>query len=207
MVAMTNNIKLKFSNNLLNLDGTELAALIKDRQITCEEITTTLISHIKNVNSILNAVVEERFDEAIKEAKGKDQNIENINFNEKPLYGVPISIKESFHVKGMKTTGGVYHRKDLIMNKDAVVVEKLKKAGAIILCKTNTPALCFCHETENKLYGRTNNAWDKERTAGGSSGGEAALIGVGGSPPLDPPAVRSLSHALFVLPYSLFSVS
>src|SRR5690625_1277970 len=82
----------------------------------------------------------------------------------------------------MKTTGGVYHRKDLIMNKDAVVVEKLKKAGAIILCKTNTPALCFCHETENKLYGRTNNAWDKERTAGGSSGGEAALIGVGGSP-------------------------
>ena len=179
---MTNNIKLKVSNNLLNLDGTELAALIKDRQITCEEITTTLISHIKNVNSILNAVVEERFGEAIKEAKEKDQNIENINFNEKPLYGVPISIKESFHVKGMKTTGGVYHRKDLIMNKDAVVVEKLKKAGAIILCKTNTPALCFCHETENKLYGRTNNAWDKERTAGGSSGGEAALIGVGGSP-------------------------
>src|SRR5690625_2202110 len=107
MVAMTNNIKLKVSNNLLNLDGTELAALIKDRQITCEEITTTLISHIKNVNSILNAVVEERFDEALKEAKEKDQNIENINFNEKPLYGVPISIKESFHVKGMKTTGGV----------------------------------------------------------------------------------------------------
>src|SRR5690625_4505414 len=181
MVAMTNNIKLKVSNNLLNLYGTELAALIKDRQITCEEITTTLISNIKKDNLILNAVVEERFDETIKEAKEKDQNIENINFNEKPLYGVPISIKESFHVKGMKTTGGVYHRKDLIMNKDAVVVEKLKKAGAIILCKTNTPALCFCQETENKLYGRTNNAWDKERTAGGSSGGEGSLLAAGGA--------------------------
>src|SRR5690625_3656095 len=68
------------------------------------------------------------------------------------------------------------------MNKDAAVVKKLKDAGAIILCKTNTPTLCFCHETDNKLFGRTNNAWDKNRTCGGSSGGEGALIGVGASP-------------------------
>src|SRR5690625_2392771 len=107
MIAMTNNIKLKISNNLLNLDGTEIATLIKDRQITSEEITATLINHIKHINPTLNAVVEDRFDEAILEAKQMDQNINNVNFSEKPLYGVPISIKESFHVKGMKTTGGV----------------------------------------------------------------------------------------------------
>src|SRR5699024_1719466 len=100
----------------------------------------------------------------------------------KPLYGVPISIKESFDVIGMKTTGGIVHRKDIIMSKDADVVRQLKDAGAIILCKTNTPALCFCHETDNKLYGRTNNAWNEKKTAGGSSGGEGALIGVGGTP-------------------------
>ena len=168
--------------NLLHLDGTQIAELIREKTLTIEEITIAHIQHIKNINKELNAVVEDRFEEALKEAKEKDNNIEQINFNEQPLYGVPISIKESFHVKGMKTTGGVYHRKDIMMNKDAVVVKKLKDSGAIILCKTNTPTLCFCHETDNKLYGRTNNAWDKTRTAGGSSGGEAALIAVGGSP-------------------------
>lgn len=168
--------------NLLHLDGTQIAELIREKTLTIEEITIAHIQHIKNINKELNAVVEDRFEEALKEAKEKDNNIDQINFNEQPLYGVPISIKESFHVKGMKTTGGVYHRKDIMMNKDAVVVKKLKDSGAIILCKTNTPTLCFCHETDNKLYGRTNNAWDKTRTAGGSSGGEAALIAVGGSP-------------------------
>src|SRR5699024_3954985 len=105
-----------------------------------------------------------------------------VNLDAYPLYGVPISIKESFHVKGMKTTGGITHRKDIMMSYDAEAVKRLKDAGAIILCKTNTPSLCFCHETDNKLYGRTNNAWSIDHTAGGSSGGEAALIGVGGAP-------------------------
>jgi len=176
------NASILLDLNLLHLDGTQIAELIREKTLTIEEITIAHIQHIKNINKELNAVVEDRFEEALKEAKEKDNNIEQINFNEQPLYGVPISIKESFHVKGMKTTGGVYHRKDIMMNKDAVVVKKLKDSGAIILCKTNTPTLCFCHETDNKLYGRTNNAWDKTRTAGGSSGGEAALIAVGGSP-------------------------
>ncbi len=59
----------------------------------------------------------------------------------------------------MKTTGGIVHRKDLIMTEDAEVVKRLKRAGAIIIAKTNTPSLCFCQETDNKLYGGTNNAW------------------------------------------------
>src|SRR5699024_11086350 len=93
----------------------------------------------------------------------------------------PISIKESFNVSGMKTTGGIIHRQDIIKSRDAITVQKLKDAGAIVLCKTNTPALCFCQETDNKLYGRTNNPWNIKHTAGGSSGGEAALLSVGGA--------------------------
>ncbi|MEI3605484.1 amidase [Pseudogracilibacillus sp. SE30717A] len=179
---MSKVINLKVKNNLINLDATEIAELIKAKQVTSEEVTSILIDHIQKVNPALNAVIEDRFSEAKKEAKQKDKEIDSVNWDLQPLYGVPLSIKESLHVKGMKTTGGIVHRKDLIMSTDSDVVHKLKRAGAIILCKTNTPSLCFCHETDNKLYGRTNNAWNKKRTAGGSSGGEAALIGVGGTP-------------------------
>lgn len=182
MVAMTNVIPLHIKNNLLHLDATEISTLIRTKKVSSEEVIRIYIDHIKAVNPMLNAVVEERFDAAIKEAKEKDANIDEANLKFQPLYGVPVSIKESIDVAGMKTTGGISHRADIIVKNDAHVVEQLKRAGAIILCKTNTPALCFCHETDNTLFGRTNNAWDMKRTAGGSSGGEGALIGVGGAP-------------------------
>lgn len=172
----------QMKEKVLKADATQLASLIKKNEMTSEVITTILINHIKHINPALNAVVEERFEAALEEAKQKDKQIHNDASRNKRLFGVPISIKESLNVKGMKTTGGIYFRKDIMMNNDATVVRSLKNEGAIILCKTNTPALCFCHETDNKLYGRTNNSWDKTRTAGGSSGGEAALISAGGSP-------------------------
>src|SRR5699024_1619063 len=165
---MSNRINLKIKNNLLHYDATDIASFIQNRQLTSENITNILISHIQEVNKELNAVVEDRFSQALEEAKQADEFIDHADFNQQPLYGVPISIKESLHVKGMKTTGGINHRKDLIMTQDADVVERLKLAGAIILCKTNTPSLCFCHETDNKIYGKTNNAWAMNRTAGGS---------------------------------------
>lgn len=172
--------KLQMNSYILPLDATEIANLIKSRQITSEECTRTFIQHIRNINPSLNAVVEDRFDAALTEAKEYDIKIDQANFNQQPLYGVPISIKESLNVQGMKTTGGLPHRKDIMMSNDAEAVSRLKKAGAIILCKTNTPALCFCQETDNKLYGRTNNAWGEKYTAGGSSGGEGAIISTGG---------------------------
>src|SRR5699024_9456024 len=168
--------------DLLNLDAVAIAEKIRNRDITSEQITSTLINHIIQVNDSLNAVVEDRFELALEEAREKDKQIDQADFTKQVLYGVPISMKESFNVKGMKTTGGIAHRKDIIMSSDAKVVSLLKEAGAIIIAKTNTPSLCFCQETDNKLYGRTNNAWNKRKTAGGSSGGEAALIAVGGSP-------------------------
>src|SRR5699024_11564198 len=77
--------------------------------------------------------------------------------------------------------GGLKHRKNYIADKDAESVRRLKEAGAIVLCKTNTSTGCLTLESNNKLYGRTNNPWNHSRTAGGSSGGEAALIASGGA--------------------------
>src|SRR5690625_4384757 len=127
MSGMSKVVNLKVKNNLLNLDATEIAELIKNGQVTSEEVTKTFIDHIKNVNPTLNAVVEDRFVEALEEAKQMDLAINEIDLEHKPLYGVPISIKESLNVKGMKTTGGIVHRKDLIMSTDADVVHLVKE--------------------------------------------------------------------------------
>lgn len=126
-------------------------------------------------------MVEDRFEEAISEAKQYDEKRSTGSTPVGKLAGIPISVKESFHVKNMKTTGGLEHRQDLISREDADVIQKLKNEGAIILGKTNTATLCYCQETDNKLYGRTNNPWNLNSTAGGSSGGEGALLAVGGA--------------------------
>jgi fatty acid amide hydrolase 2 len=166
--------------SLLDLDASELARMIVNKEITSRETTETYINHINKVNPSLNFLVEDRFLIALEEADEADRQISG-NIAHGKLCGVPISMKESFHVDGMKTTGGLLNRRDAIQNTDAELVQKLKSEGAIILGKTNTPELCFCQETDNKLYGRTNNARDSSRTAGGSSGGEAVMISVGGA--------------------------
>jgi len=163
-----------------DMDAISTAEKIKNGQLTSTEITTAYINQINTVNPSINAMVESRFTAALNEAAHADEQI-NRGETTGPLHGVPISVKEAFNVSGMKTTGGLEHRQDLIAKSDANVVTKLKDAGAIILGKTNTPALSFCQETENKLYGRTNNPWDYKRTAGGSSGGEGALLAAGGA--------------------------
>ncbi|WP_339178931.1 amidase [Oceanobacillus sp. FSL W7-1293] len=166
--------------DILKMDATGIASAIKKKHLTSVDAVTAFIEQIKAINPSINAVVEERFTEALQEAQEADELLQNNGVLGK-LHGVPISIKECFHVKGMKTTAGLEHRQDLIYQEDAEVVQQLKQEGAIILGKTNTPALCFCQETDNKLYGRTNNPWDVTKTAGGSSGGEGALLAAGGS--------------------------
>ncbi|MEX2104756.1 MAG: amidase [Bacilli bacterium] len=165
---------------ILDMDATTLAVKIKSGEITSEEATNTYIDHLQHVNPQLNAMVETRFDDARAEAKKCDEQIRN-GLGKGKLFGVPISVKESFDAKGMKTTEGLLHRANHVATKDAYVVAKLLEEGAIILGKTNTPTLCMCQETDNKVYGRTNNPWDLTRTVGGSSGGEGAIIAVGGA--------------------------
>lgn len=165
---------------ILDWDATTLAEKIRNRELTVTQATETYIRQIKTVNPHINAFVENRFAEALVEAKQCDEQLEAGTAKGR-LFGVPISMKECFDVAGMRTTGGLIHRKNAVALADAAAVARLRQEGAIILGKTNTPALCFCQETNNKLYGRTNNPWDLGRTCGGSSGGEGALIAVGGA--------------------------
>lgn len=166
--------------SILDMDATALAKEIKEQTVTSEEVVRTYIEHSEKINPTLNAIIENRYNMALAEAKNADEQIVN-GQDVGPLHGVPMSIKESFDVKDMKTTGGLIHRKDVLAKEHATVVQKLVSAGAIIIGKTNTPILCFCQETDNKLYGRTNNPWDITRTPGGSSGGEGAILGAGGA--------------------------
>lgn len=168
-------------NEILSMDASTLAKKIASQEISSLRATKVFIAHLKKVNDKINCLVEDRFEQALAEAEKADEEIQQNGVGNKKLLGVPISMKESFDVAGMKTTGGLISRKDAVSDKDADVVKALKAEGAIILGKTNTPTLCFCQETDNKLYGRTNNPWDLSKTAGGSSGGEGALIAVGGA--------------------------
>lgn len=165
---------------ILDMDATAIVEHYKDQKLSSEQVTKSYIKHIKKINPLINAMVHYRFEEALEEARVIDKQHMTPN-KEQPLLGVPISIKESFHVRGLKTTGGLLHRQDIISKNNADVVQKMIDAGAIILGKTNTPTLCFCQETDNKLFGRTNNPWNLSRTAGGSSGGEGALLSAGGA--------------------------
>lgn len=166
--------------NVLDLDATALSEYIQSESITSTEVVNTYIQHIMNINPAINAITSDRFQQARIEAMNADKAIHQ-QVPVGRLHGVPISMKECFDVAGMSTTGGLIHRKDELRTEDAAIVKRLRKEGAIILGKTNTPTLCFCQETDNKLYGRTNNPWNLQKTAGGSSGGEGALIAAGGA--------------------------
>jgi len=166
--------------DILDMDATTLAAKIAGQELSSLEVTEAFIAHLERIQPRLNCLVEDRFEEARAEAQKADRDLANGPAKGR-LFGVPISIKESFHVAGMRTTSGLPHRRDVVEKQDAEIVARLKEEGAIILGKTNTPVLCFCQETDNKLYGRSNNPWDLTRTPGGSSGGEGALIAAGGA--------------------------
>lgn len=165
---------------ILDMDATTLAAKIKTGEISSLDAVNAYIAHLRHANRKLNCLVEDRFDAAREEARRADA-LRAQGKAEGRLFGVPVSMKEAFDVAGMKTTGGLLHRRAHRAAQDAQAVARLKREGAIILGKSNTPTLCFCQETDNKLYGRSNNPWDVSCTTGGSSGGEAALIAIGGA--------------------------
>lgn len=168
---------------LLEKSGLELAGLIKSGKISSVDVVQTHIDWIKKVNPALNAMVVHRFEAALNEAKKADRVINEGSREELPVYhGVPCSIKESFALEGMPNTSGLPARKGLRAEKNATVVERYLKAGAIPLGVTNISELCMWMESDNRVYGRSNNPYDKRRIVGGSSGGEGAIIGAGGVP-------------------------
>jgi fatty acid amide hydrolase 2 len=170
-------------SDIFQVSGIELSKKIRQKVISSQELVEAYIEKIESVNPALNAVVAERFDEARKEARRADEQLAHSDPDSLPVFlGVPCSVKECFALSGMPNSAGLYSRKDLIATQDAIVVERLRCAGAIPLGVTNTSELCMWMESNNKVYGRTNNPYNFGHTVGGSSGGEGAIIGAGASP-------------------------
>jgi fatty acid amide hydrolase 2 len=170
-------------NPLFTHSAKALAAMIREGEVSSSDVVEAHIQRIEEVNPRLNAVVKDRFDAAREEAKKADQFLKNGKSTKlPPLHGVPCTIKECFAFAGLPNTSGLKSRKNFIPDFDATVVSRIKEAGAIPLGVTNVPELCMWMETNNVVYGRTNNPYDQSRIVGGSSGGEGAIIGAGGSP-------------------------
>jgi amidase len=169
-------------NSLLSLSATKQAALIRSRELSSVELIEAHLRHISVVNPCINAVVELLGDRALRQAHAADDALyrgQSIG----PLHGIPFSIKDSIEVKGTRCTAGTAGRATApLSTADATLVARLRQAGAIPIAKTNLPDLLFAFESDNLLFGRTNNPYDLTRTCGGSSGGEAALIAACGSP-------------------------
>ncbi|MBX7147815.1 amidase [bacterium] len=166
---------------LLQLSGLQMAELIRNGVVSSVDCVKTHIEHIEAVNGKINAVVGKRYDEALSEAKAADRAVKA----KKKLgsyHGVPFTVKECFAVDGMPNTAGTVYRKDVKASEDSTTVTRMKKAGGIVVGVTNTSEICLWVETNNRVYGMTNNPYNTKRTVGGSSGGEGAIIGAGGSP-------------------------
>ncbi len=170
-------------NELLTFSGLRIGRLIKEGKLTPTEAVEVHIRRIEEVNPLLNAVVNPFFDEAREQAREMEKSLRRKKKDRlPPLFGVPCTVKETYAVEGTPWTGGVAARRGVRADRDAALVSILKKQGAIILGTTNVPEAAMWMETYNKIHGLTRNPYDPSRTVGGSSGGEGAIIGAGGSP-------------------------
>ncbi|CAB3992929.1 Fatty-acid amide hydrolase 2 [Paramuricea clavata] len=173
---------------ILTLSASILVEKLQNGELRSEQIVQTYIARIKAVNGFINVVVQQRFEAALDEAREVDKRLENLSeserkavFNAKVLYGAPFTCKEAFGFKGFAQTGGLVRRRNTIASKNAVVVQKILDAGAILLAATNVSELCMWWESTNCVYGRSLNPYNTEHIVGGSSGGEAAIIAAAGS--------------------------
>ncbi|MCA9538474.1 MAG: amidase [Myxococcales bacterium] len=162
------------------LSAVELLAGLERRDFTSVEAVRALIARTEQVDGRLNALVQRRFDVALREAA--DADAVRAQGKAGPLCGLPITVKDNLDLTGTETTLGVTARSGKMAERDAVTVERVRRAGAVVLGKTNIPQLLLAQETENARWGVTRNPWHGERTPGGSSGGEAAAIAAGISP-------------------------
>ena len=169
---------------LLTSSALELAKLIRTRAVSAREVVHAHILRSQTVNPTLNAIVGERYEAALKEADQADATVAASREPEglPPFLGVPITVKECIGVEGLRKTSGLWSRKEQVAGPDGSAVARLRRAGAIPIGITNVSELMMWMETFNPVYGRTNNPYDPSRTVGGSSGGEGAIVGAGGSP-------------------------
>lgn len=166
---------------LLQVSAVELGRRIRQRHVSSREVVEAHIARARAVNPTINAIVAERYEDALKEAAAADAAVRQ-GRELGPLHGVPFTVKEAFALTGMPQCAGLVARRDHRATEDATAVARVRAAGAIPLGVTNTSELCMWMESSNRVYGRTNNPYDRGRIVGGSSGGEAAIVGAGASP-------------------------
>ena len=161
--------------------ATALAGAIRTRHISSREATEACLARTREVNPTLNAIVEVLEAEALAAADAADRAVGRGEMLG-PLHGVPVTTKVNVDQRGLATTNGIVALRDAIATDDSPVVSNLRRAGAVIFGRTNTPAFSFRWFTENDLHGRTLNPWSRERTPGGSSGGASSAVAAGMGP-------------------------
>lgn len=156
----------------------ECLAALDEGEVSSVELVDACIARIDALNPALNAVVATDYERARESARlADDARLEGISLG--PLHGLPMTVKDSLQTAGLVTTSGAPALRDFVPEEDAVVVERVLNAGAIILGKTNLPIFAGDWQSYNEVYGCTNNPWDVTRTVGGSSGGSAASLAAG----------------------------
>jgi amidase len=166
---------------LIYNSATALAEAVREKKVSSEELVAACIRRIEEVNPKLNAVVQLPAEAARAQAREADRVLTRGEIKG-PLHGVPFTLKDAIETTGVICTGGTTGRAAFVPGEDATVVKRLRAAGAILLGKTNCPELGWAWESDNLIYGRTNNPYDLSLSPGGSSGGESAIIAAGGSP-------------------------
>ncbi len=158
--------------------ATELAARIRDRKLSPVELMKNTLARIEAVNPKLNCFCFVYPEEALAKARAAEQAVtEGRTLG--PLHGVPIAIKDLTPTKGKRTTLGSYTHENWVPDRNAVIVDRLEAAGAIMVGKTTTPEFAYSSFTESPLWGVTRNPWNPANTPGGSSGGSGAAVGSG----------------------------
>lgn len=158
-----------------------LADAIRAGEVSSEAVVEACLDRIEAVNGDLNAVFQIQSEAALARAREADAALSRGELWGE-LHGVPMTIKDSLDTAGVISTGGTQGRAGFVPDRDATVVSRVRRQGAILLGKTNTPEFTLSFETDNLVYGMTNNPFDLERSPGGSSGGAAAIVAAGGSP-------------------------
>jgi amidase len=169
------------TTEITGTSATALARAIRAKDVSSLEVVEAYLRRIERVNPALNAVVQLTADDARRQARAADAALARGDVAG-PLHGVPFTAKDALETAGTISTGGTAGRAAAVPERDATAVARLRAAGAILLGKTNVPEFSLAFETDNLIYGATNNPYDLGRTPGGSSGGEAAIIAAGGSP-------------------------
>lgn len=158
--------------------ATEIAARVRGGEITASEAVQAAIARLARVNPAINAVVDVFEEASMAEAAALDQRI-RAGQDPGPLAGVPVTVKVNVDQRGHATTNGLRIQRDLVADADSPVVSNLRRAGAVIIGRTNTPAFSLRWFTRNSLHGHTRNPLNPALTPGGSSGGAAAAVAAG----------------------------